>query len=372
MKIAVVTLPLHTNYGGILQAYALQSVLERAGHEVSVVRFRESTAYRLAHPLSVFLKQRGIIPYSHNYPLSAREHSIIRSNTEKFIGKHIRCTPPLSGRAVAGYGFGAFIVGSDQVWRHYDSIYFLGFLPQGDAAKRISYAASFGIDRWPFTEAQTEEAGKLAARFDAVSVREDSAVEMCAVNLGIKAELVLDPTLLLEKEDYLALIRESGGPADTPEPISGTENIFSYILDGTPSKEAVASKAAGLLGAGINSIVPTAKPGKKVNIEKCVWPPVEKWLEGFARAKFVVTDSFHGTALSILFNKPFIAVCNNDRGAARFYSLLRMFGLEDRLISHGEMPDESLFTENIDFGPVNEILTAQRRKSLFFLESALK
>ena len=372
MKIGLITFSRAKNYGGILQAYALQKVLAPAGHEVVVVRFRDRAAYRLTHSLSVFLKQRGIVPYSHNYPLSAKEHSIIRQHMEKFIDKHIRRTPLLPGSGVAGYGFGAFVVGSDQVWRHYDSRYFLGFLREGDPAKKISYAASFGIDRWPFTEAQTEEAGKLAARFDAVSVREDSAVEMCAAHLGIKAELVLDPTLLLEKEEYLALLRESGVTTETPEPISDTENVFSYILDSSPSKEEIINRAAGLLGAGVNSIVPPVMPGRRVDIEKCVWPPVERWLQGFACAKFVVTDSFHGTALSILFNKPFIAVCNDYRGAARFHSLLRMFHFEDRLVPHGEIPGDKLFTEKIDFGKVNEILAAQRRKSLDFLESALK
>lgn len=373
MKIAVVTLPLHTNYGGILQAYALRSVLARAGHEVVVARFRESAAQRLSHPLSVFLKQRGIVPYSHNYPLSAKEHAVIRCNTEKFIDKHIRRTNPLSGREMAACGFGAFVVGSDQVWRHYDPRYFLGFLPDGDVSKKISYAASFGIGSWPFSEGQTEEAKKLAARFDAVSVREDSGVGMCADNLGIETELVLDPTLLLKKEDYLALIPEAEESVKAHgQAAVESGNIFSYILDSTPSKEAVTAKAAELLGADINSIVPTVRPGKGVDIERCVWPSVERWIEGFERARFVVTDSFHGTALSILFNKPFIAVCNDDRGAARFHSLLRMFGLEERLVSHCEIPDEGLFTGKVDFAPVNEILAARRRESLEFLKNALQ
>jgi len=366
MKIAVVTLPLHTNYGGILQAYALQQILARAGHDAYLARFGEGAAYKIYHPVSVYIKQRGLIPYRHDYPLSAREHASIRRNTNAFIAKHIRQTQPLSGKGMASLGFDAFIVGSDQVWRHYDPRYFLGFLPESSTVRRISYAASFGIDRWPFTEGQTEEIKKLAARFDAVSVREDSGVEMCADRLGLKADLVLDPTLLLEKEDYTSLTGEEQGAPDAPG------SIMTYMLDKSPGKEEIITKAAALSGFGVNSVTPAAKPGKGVDVERCVWPPVEEWITGFANAGFVVTDSFHGTALSILFNKPFITVCNDGRGAARFHSLLGMFGLERRLVKDGEMPDEKLFGESIDFAKVNELLKERRRESLDFINRALR
>ena len=107
------------------------------------------------------------------------------------------------------------------------------------------------------------------------------------------------------------------------------------------------------------------------DINKCVFPKIEQWVRGFMDAEFVITDSFHGTAFSILFNKPFISIVNESRGASRFYSLLKTFGLENRAITEEGPIDLSFIRENIDFVEVNRILNEEREKSWSFLKEAL-
>jgi exopolysaccharide biosynthesis predicted pyruvyltransferase EpsI len=106
---------------------------------------------------------------------------------------------------------------------------------------------------------------------------------------------------------------------------------------------------------------------EKECIEDCIFPPATAWLRGFMDAEFVVTDSFHGTVFSILFNKPFIAIGNQDRGLARFSSLLKLFNLENRLIQTSTDIDDKLLHEKINWEKVNAILREKKEQSLRFL-----
>ena len=106
-------------------------------------------------------------------------------------------------------------------------------------------------------------------------------------------------------------------------------------------------------------------------IKDCVIPPVEQWLDGFNKAKFIVTDSFHGCVFSIIFKKPFIAIGNSERGMARFDSLLKMFKLENRLIHSENDLTEDLLNSEIDYDAVHEILAKEREKAKMFLIKAL-
>lgn len=360
----VITLPLHTNYGGILQAYALQRALAGYGHEATLARFAPGLMRRICHPVAVWLKQRGLVSYRHDYPLTEYEHSVVRGNTEEFIKKHIRRTAPLTGRRLSRAGFDAFVAGSDQVWRHYDPRYFLDFLPGCNRALRIAYAASFGIGTWPFLPGQTEELRRLASRFDAVSVREDSGVELCRSFLGVEACRMPDPTLLLGSEHYTALAGESIAKV-------GENTVMTYILDRTASKSEVVRSVCAEMSLEEHAVGAKQTPGRGVEITECAWPSVEDWLAGFARCKYVVTDSFHGTVFAILFNKPFISICNDERGAARFDSLLRTFGLESRLINARDELPEGLIRQKIDFRRVNGIIEEERARADSFLRSAL-
>ena len=238
MKVGILTLPLHTNYGGILQAYALQAVLGRMGHDAYVIDLERKPLRLPVWRMPVKYARRILrnltgTPYPIFYEQKQnRELPIVRQHTDKFIERHIR------RKTFAGYGsitpgdFDAIVVGSDQVWRpqYFDDIRtaYLDFA-EGWPIRRMAYAASFGTDAWEYTRSKERECGRLLRMFDAVSVREASGVGLCRRHFGVEAEHVLDPTMLLKKEDYVKLF--AGG--ETPKS-SGT--MLNYILDETPEK----------------------------------------------------------------------------------------------------------------------------------------
>lgn len=363
MRIAILTLPLNTNYGGILQAYALQTVLERMGHEVCLVEKRRKpvTLPLWKAPLVYgkrILKNVTGRPFPLFYEQKVnREEPIVRQNTDKFISRYIKRRIVGDFSEINESDYDAFVVGSDQIWRpkYFNDRIERAYLDftEGWNIKRIAYAASFGTDDWEYTPGQAERCGRLLRLFDAVSVRESSAVGLCREHFGIEAKHMLDPTMLLEKEDYIRLFENANMPKS-----NGT--LLNYILDDTPEKTALTDRIAkerGLVPFRVNSKVEDCLAPLSERIQ----PPVEQWLRGFYDAEFVVTDSFHACVFSILFNKPFLVVGNQKRGLSRFVSLLGMFGLEDRLVTD---INNVLFSKVIDYMPINNILNELKQKSI--------
>ena len=373
MNIAIITLPLHTNYGGLLQAYALKHTLEQQGHKVDVIDLKDKmpAPKGLKAPF-IYLRRMASALFKGTEVFRekryARELPVVAANTSRFVDEYI------SPRLVKDYGdikegeYDAFVVGSDQVWRplYFRDIEdaFLKFA-EGWDVKRIAYAASFGTDRLEYEYMQLEVCGKLLDKFDAVSVREDSAVTMCEEWLDYEdAAHVADPVMLLGSDEIASLAANAEN-----RPAKG--KIMTYILD--PSKEKSAAvdfmsrvTAAQVYDASVNPYA------RELPLSERVVPSLEQWIAGFADADFVITDSFHGCVLSILMHKKFLAVGNSRRGMARLSSLLNMFGLEGRLV-HGIDPEDDgeYFLSDIDWEDVDEKLKAFREHSVKFLLDAL-
>jgi polysaccharide pyruvyl transferase WcaK-like protein len=378
MRVATLTLPLHTNYGGNLQAFALQKTLIKLGHEVVLLNYRKGTLRK-----SIFRRVASKIKNlalssnkTSHFVFSQHEQSEINKHHDNFIKNQIITSSPFYDEGslekfVIDNKIECVIVGSDQVWRpKYTpkiSPFYLNFICEHSNVKKVSYAASFGVDLWEYTSSELSECKKLIAAFDSISVRESIAVDMCQEFFGVDAEHVLDPTLLLSQDEYIDLFEKSNIP-------SFKGKIFSYVLDSDGNKTAFMNQISSFL----NKEIFTTYPKKHLKTEAAIadisdyqFPSVEAWLKSFHDADFVVTDSFHGTVFSIIFNKPFIAICNKERGSARFKSLLEMFSLEDRLVYDMSEVDFNLLNSPIDYERVNEILNLQRIKSLDFLTKAL-
>ena len=367
MRIGIVTTVLSNNYGGILQNYALQTVLKRFGHEVITLGYTTSVPLSsrilsLCKRLLLFISGKHV--RIKGWP-SKRQQAIINSNTQRFINRYIEELKMYKLREIAKYesnGFDAVVVGSDQVWRGTGKnilpLFLQGF---NDTQIRISYAASFGIDKWQFDAQTTIAIRESLARFKAISVREVSAIKLIRENLDLEAKQVLDPTMLLCKEDYCSII----GP-EMPK-----DQVMVYILDNSEFKSNVINLAANHFSYRVIEVMPKHYFGSyPCPVEDCVFPPVEEWLKGFRDSKFVVTDSFHGTVFSIIFNKPFVTINNAVRGSARFHSLLSLFGLERRLVSSIGQAKE-IISEPIDFNKVNRIIESKREDALDFIKTNL-
>ena len=383
MKVAILTQPLRTNYGGILQAYALQTVLQRMGHEVVIIN-REQQDYPSLRLLCLRL---GAIIKSlvRRYILGQKEciimnplSSLFRTKWDgyvvlPFVKKRIIQSPELrNSKSLRHYfakqKFDCYIVGSDQVWRPCYSPcitdFFLKSVPDNSSAKRIAYAASFGTDSCEFTTEELEECTYLLKKFDCISVREESGIEMCEKLFNISATHVLDPTMLLNKNDYVEIALGNGT-------IASPGNLFTYILDPSLDAECIIDDLVRD-GYQQNNVVLRVNPTKDDFRPKQV--SVEQWLRGFYEAKLIVTDSFHACVFSIIFQKPFIVIGNQERGNTRIDSLLKVFNLQMRKVLSAKDFEhrKNELIRKMDDNAIMEVLSKYRLQSdIFFSRSGL-
>lgn len=378
MKIAILTLPLHSNYGGIIQNYALQTVLERMGHEVYTININKpKTKMNLVKaPLNITKRivkkilgrKDGIIFLEKK---RNKDEVIIKQHVNRFINSKIHLTKSLISKKdlkkVNEMGFDTIIVGSDQVWRipyAYPDIqtYFLDFITNKNI-KKIAYSASFGTDELEFSTTQINECGKLIKDFDFVSVRENDGIDL--IMKKYKWELsntpihTLDPTMLLSKEDYMNLSSTYSNQLDG--------ELFYYILDMTEDKRKVLNKISQNLGYKPFT-VKSDSDNWFDDVNEQIIPPIELWLQAFSKAKYVFTDSFHGCVFSIIFNKDFVVYGNERRGMNRFHSLLSSFNLRNRLISSS--CDLRNKYQECDWDNVNNILKTLKGQSIEYIKQS--
>ena len=372
MKIGILTQPLHTNYGGLLQAYALQTTLKRLGHAPWIIQRVERRSKRRIRYIKYLIKRLLHYP---GYYVRSWQQEVLEQHISRFVNSITPKTEKITDsrclkRITNDSHFEGYVVGSDQVWRPCYSPeitnYFLDFCKESRNIKRIAYAASFGVDAWEFTKQETKKCAPLAKLFNAISVREESAVRLCAEKLGMEAVHVLDPTLLLEKEDYEELVKDAGDPRSAG-------NLFYYVLDETEEKARIVGEVAhslSLTAFTTKAFRRLSRENLRDHLDECVFSSVTSWIRGFMDAECVVTDSFHGCVFSIIFNKPFWVIGNQERGLTRFHSLLKLFGLEDRLLQTDTIQPID-YARPINWDAVNAKKKEMQHFSIDFLKQHL-
>lgn len=358
MKIGIVTEPLVCNYGGILQNYALQQKLMDLGHEPVTLDYLPSLPF-YRYLLYVGKNVWRSFITAHWHTLNEYHHFLPRPEAiDSFVRNNITTSKKLERytlKELQHIGVEALIVGSDQVWRKEYNPYiedmFLAFASDFDCPK-LAYAASFGVERWNSSPELTETCRTLISKFRAVSVRESNARAMCLEHLGCDAEIVLDPTLLLDAEDYNKLIPEASEKS--------RDYIAAYILDPSERKNRYVQSMS----------LRTGLPVRILTVDDKLGCSVEEWLSTIRDAKYVVTDSFHGSVFSILFEKQFVTFVNRARGADRFTTLFDALGLGARLIASSS--EDILDDVAIDYAAAKEKLAELRKRSLVFLEKTLE
>ena len=253
--------------------------------------------------------------------------------------------------------FDYLVVNSDQSWNNYnlDALSDHGYLRFAEFwnIPKFVYAASIGLDYWRYSKDFDKRARELIKNFSGLSVREIGAVNLVEQHLKIKPEFVLDPTFLINKKYYLDLIKDLNKNFDYTK-----RYIFVYILDENKKKKKFIEKVKNSLNYTIF----------RVDVLKNKYY-TENFIFGINISDAIITDSFHGTVFSIIFNKPFISFLNSFRGALRFYSLNQTFKLKDRIIKEIEEPNINKLIEplNID----KKILDIMMKKSIRYLEKNL-
>jgi hypothetical protein len=374
MRIGILTLPLHTNYGGILQAYALQTVLEGMGHDVVLLN-KEKIVIPQGKKLVIEYIKRFIKKYillkkvrfnaeKEDLPLYKHCSQYTQTFIDKYIHYCIHDDYDKIDNTVLQLD--AIIVGSDQIWRpryikevlkEKRTNAYLKFAKKWKI-KRISYAASFGTDVWEYSQISTNSIKSLIDKFDAVSVREESGVLLCKKYFDVIASHVLDPTMLLSSDVYSSLIDKC------TEVKKHNKMLFNYVLDSNEK---------------IDTLIKNVLKDKQLNMYQLsdgsdyssgtIQPYVEEWLAAIKYADFIITDSFHACVFCIIFHKPFIVIGNERRGYGRFKSLMEMFKIEKNLIK-----DPSEYNSDIDYSiPLHTytILSKWQMDSMNFLKNAL-
>ncbi len=327
------------NFGAVLVPYAVSEVLKQLGYEAEV------------------------IDHVPAWYIEAREHedSSKVTNFELFRKQFLKITPRCIGDdefAAMNESFDKLLVGSDQIWA---APFAFKYLLDWASGKKtfISYAASFGQDRFVhYTEDDKSIANLMLARFDAVSVREDTGVELCK-QLGRRdAQLVIDPTLLLDPSGYQKIIDADADKSYLPD----KPYVAYMFLD--------ASVEASFFEKNF------AKDSCCINIlkddEDC-FRTVGAWINLIKNCDFFVTDSFHGVVFALLHHQEFLCYKRDIGGNTRLENLLRTFNLSpERFFQSWDEFDALLSLNPIDFQDFEEILKRERKSSLAFLTKALE
>ena len=330
-----------------MQAYATCRILKNLGHNVEIINLHHKDLQNKSIMFKFFERiireiymrkfQKYFLP-----PLTKKYYSL----------KELQNDPPKSD---------CYLVGSDQVWNPNicNNSLLAFFLDFGNSEiRRVSYASSFGVKEWPITDININlHLSKLLNSFFAVSVREEEGRFICNKNFGIEPTVVLDPTLL--HSDYNEITGE----------INSNQEIVCYKLNKTKDffeNISVVSRELKLPIRLLNSWRPIR--GFKYN-----FPPSTKvWIKRIAGASFVVTDSFHGLAFSLIYQKQFVVILNEDGKNSRLENVLNKLDLNDRLFTSVKAMSDNLSWKNrIDYEIIGPKLQLLKQSSLNFLQNAL-
>lgn len=359
MKVGIVTFHRAQNFGAMLQAHALQKVVEELGNECQIIDYRceklENSYKNFIMPsktLKGFLS--GILHLPNRYIRNKKFMAF--SNAYYKLSKHVYNEGNI---ADIDEGFEAYIVGSDQVWNPNitgsDLNYFLDFVPSG--SKKVAYAASLGVTH--FEENINKYLCKQFGTFSEISVREESSVPLVQNIAGVTPEVVMDPVFLVNSEYWKMLARK--------EHIN-KKYVFLYELHEHNTRE-YAKKIANEKGIDI-LLIPNDLRGGIKGIKKYA-PTVEQFLSFIMNAEYVVTDSFHVAAFSVIFHKQFSVLMKTEQTSlnTRLTSLMSKLNLNSCILDDPSKQNE--IYSPINYKDVEMILNKEREKSKLFLKKAL-
>lgn len=337
------------NYGSALQCFALQKVLRDRGHEVSLLR-----DYR-ANPVYIIKRFKNI-----RYIRAFIKKAKAQVKLQKFIREYI----VLSERAYFSYrglkkhcpDADCHIAGSDQIWHNANNFRYLTYVP--DDKLKLSYAASFGKAQIP--DQMRETITSYLARLDGITVREASGVEIIN-SMGYAAEHVLDPTLLLDWEQYP--IKENGN----------SNYCYCYFLNLSDKSDISFEQIKEYSRETGRELLVTAPLNYPMFLQdNLVFPAVEEWLGFYKNADCIFTNTYHGLLFCIIFKKQFLFFAQQGGTEAeneRFYSLLKMFNLSDRIITGtGDREIQRKMQMPIDYEAVYAVIREQRQVTDQFFE----
>lgn len=368
MLVNVITRHAPANYGSLLQTIATQHIINKLGYDCQIIDYipKCETTVRVAFTHLKGKKEWNKNPVKKLLYLAMREPENIlmykkfAAMRKKYLVLGFRCSSEYELKNLYKKAKGnIFMTGSDQVWGPistgtYDPAYFLTFAPEG--ARKISFASSFG--KASFDKETLNKFRNYLIGYDAIAVRENTAVDIIH-RMGIDAEQVLDPTLLLSGDEWSEFISSANKPK---------EYVLVYQIHNNPKLDKYAEQLAQYVNLPLLRVSPMLHQIKRSG--KFIYlPDIGGFLDLIKNATYMVTDSFHGTAFAINFNVQFVEILPNTGTSGRNQSILELTGLEGRVIR--DLNNLHYIDTKIDFAPVNEVINQEKSKSISLLKRYL-
>lgn len=362
MKVGILTFPNSVSYGACLQMIALQNTVRRMGHEVEIINYHNPYMKAEKHT------DKGRNPLKRAVQRYVRLllHRRLYRNFRRFEQQYVTYYPVCAFTEVKrlpeiGQRYDAVICGSDQVWSPYitntDISYFLDFCDE--TTKRVAYAPSFGVVKFPagFEERIAPELQK----FHALSARELPGKEMVERLTGRETTMVVDPTWLVDAADWVAM--------EQPHPAATGDYVLYFVVN--QSSELLArckdfAKQHGLKVVIVGGNPITAAKNKDPMLSYALDVGPDQWLYLVHHAQYVFTNSFHGTAFSVLFERNLYVQVPSHNGS-RLRQVLESFGMEDREVREGEELTESA----VNYERARTTFAQLKEQSLTYLKNAL-
>lgn len=354
-KVGILTFHRANNYGAVLQCYALQEIIKALGYNVEIINYRQPyieeqykpiTTKRLCHVLKKPRWYYGF--FFKNLPKRIQTYIKYQSFRKRYLntGKAFNENKELLGE------YATIIIGSDQVWGLHctnglDEIFF------GEFHNKINKVLGYGISGniGSLEKIGTESLTRYYQNFNAISFREDSFQAYIKEHVGVESEVVIDPTMLLEKEKWECIankVKEKG------------DYILTYFLQEV--------KSVSKLNENLKHFA-KRENCKLVNIFDVAYSPTE-FLGWIKNAKYIFTTSFHATVFSVIFNKDVYALKTHNGHDARYINLLSKLNISDRTIEVDDIMNMKI--SPIDYEKANSIHKQMKEKSLSFLVKNLK
>lgn len=364
MKIGIMTFPNMTSYGCTLQMYALYRAVEQAGAEAEIINYRNEYMKARRHTNAGLGKSaiKSALRVTAAKALHLRQITAFRRFEQRLSQYPASVTSDKGSLREAAKRYDCVICGSDQVWNplitNADLSFFLDFC--GPDTKRIAFAPSFGISE--FSDDFTELIRPELDKFRHLSVREDVGVRYVERLVNRKVDTVLDPTFLIPKQDWIAL--------EKAHPLAKGKYILCFPVRKSAAlirfgRELAEKKNATLIVVEGNLLTQLRNKDARIKYALDISP--EEWLYLIHHADCVVTNSFHGAAFSIHYQKDFYLECSSAKANSRLEQLAAFCGLESRVIRDGCDGTDT----HIDYDNVEARIAPARQASLDYLKQSI-
>ena len=364
MKTLTTTFHHTTNYGAVLQSYALQHTILKLGHENEILEIESSQKKVKGRTSLILILRRWYMKY-----LSFKRRGKVeklQNHFKDFHINHLRLTKPyhdmdeLRNDSII-QEYDCLITGSDQVWNLYTTPSFIDsrlLLFGRKDARRFSYAAS--LEELNYTEEQKVRVNNALKRFDGISIREESARKYIESFTGLKCERVIDPVFLLSKEEWLKIAKQ---------PRLKGPYILCYQVQRNTRMEEVAYKLKKETGYPVVSICNSAIRWIKSDYSFHD-VSIEEFIGFYNQAAYIVSASFHGVAMGLVFDKPVYAMVKQVR-ANRLRNVMELMGLEKYIVEQGKNDSIQEYIDS-DIKEMQTLREKERNNGIDFLKRMLQ